>query len=84
MNNRIKFRKATSPAFNKGEVWIGASGSRCWIVSVEKYKGCTGDHSSDYEVTYAYSNGDLSKKDAWNFQVRYAHHSDIQAIIKAS
>jgi hypothetical protein len=75
---QAKFRKALSPAFNKDELWISSSGTKCWIVSVEKYKGCKDEHSSSYEVTYRYSNtnGDISKKDAWNFQVRYQHYSD--------
>lgn len=76
----IKFRKATSPAFNKDEIWVSANGVKVKIISVEKYKGCTGLHSSDYKVLY-YTSLDETKtneKDAWNFQVRYSHSSDIQ------
>jgi hypothetical protein len=76
LNMQSKFRKALSSAFNEGELWVSSSGTKCWIVSVEKYKGCKDEHSSSYEVTYRYSNGDISKKDAWNFQVRYQHYSD--------
>lgn len=78
MNGKIKFHKATGPAFNEGEVWVGASGSKVQIISVRKYIGATGDHTSDYGVTYFTGEGDNThEKDAWNFQVRYTHQADI-------
>ena len=81
MNGKIKFHKATGPAFYTGEIWVGASGHRVEIVSVEKYPGATSDYSSDYGVTYkvapdAYPDK-LHEKDAWNFQVRYTHQADV-------
>lgn len=96
MNGTIKFHKASSPAFNVGEVWYGSSASMkkpmhpavesgiggVTIVKIEKYPGAVNDHSSDYGVTYEWSeNGEIKQhtKDAWNFQVRYTHRSDYFA-----
>ena len=81
MNGTIKFHKATGPAFNSGEIWHG-SGSNCvTIVSVRKYPGATTDHTSDYGVTYQWteSTGTICQheKDAWNFQIRYTHFADL-------
>lgn len=81
MNGTIKFHKATGPAFNPGESWHG-SGSHCvTIVSVRKYPGATADHTSDYGVTYQWTdaNGKIyqHEKDVWNFQIRYTHFADL-------
>lgn len=80
MNGKIKFHKATGPAFNPGEVWVDSSGSKVTVVSVRKYPGATSDHTSDYGVTYEWKeNGKIvqHEKDAWNFQVRYTHQADL-------
>ena len=80
MNRNIKFHKPKSPAFNAGEVWVGSSGFKVEIVSVRKYPGATNEHSSDYGVTYQWSeNGKIvqHEKDCWNFQVRYTHVADL-------
>lgn len=74
-----KFRKWNSPAFNKGEVWLSSTGSRVYIIDVVRYPAATGEHSSDYEVTY-YTDDTKSytySKDCWNFQVRYSHWADL-------
>jgi hypothetical protein len=46
-----------------------------------KYRGATGNTSSDYEVTYKTdpkNNPDATNtKDAWNFQCRYTHAADL-------
>lgn len=82
MNGAKKWHKATGPAFNKGEQWVGSGGGRVTIVSVRKYPGAKPDsnHTSDYGVTYEWvdSNGEVRQheKDAWNFQVRYKHIAD--------
>lgn len=82
MNKTVKFHKATGPAFNPGEIWIGAGGIKVKIISVRKYPGSTTDHTSDYGVTY-FTNPDRDdvthEKDAWNFQVRYNHQADMVA-----
>ena len=83
MNGKIKFHKATGPAFNVGERWCFADGSASYveIISVTKYRGATGNTSSDYEVTYKTdpkNNPDATNtKDAWNFQCRYMHIADM-------
>jgi hypothetical protein len=41
MNGKIKFHKATGPAFNVGEVWVSVSGVQVEVVSVSKYPGAT-------------------------------------------
>lgn len=74
MNKTIKFHKANGPAFAVGERWVGSSGIRCSIVSVRQF----GNEKWDYEVTYAYDDGAISTKDAWNFQVRYTHIADLK------
>lgn len=83
MNKVIKFHKATGPAFNAGEIWVGVSGHKVEIVSVRKYPGATADHTSDYGVTYKtdpVNNPEQThEKDAWNFQVRYMHQADLAA-----
>lgn len=82
MNRNPKFHKATGPAFNPGEQWIGSGGTRVTIVSVRKYPGAApeSNHNSDYGVTYEWveHSGDVRRheKDAWNFQVRYSHKAD--------
>lgn len=82
MNGKIKFHKATGPAFAVGEIWVGSSGHKVEIVSVRKYPGATSDHTSDYGVTYKVNtvsdNPELThEKDCWNFQVRYTHQADL-------
>lgn len=75
-----KFRKATSPAFNIGEVWVGNSGNKVTVVSIRKILGATGEHESDYAVLYEWLEGSelrSHEKDCWNFQTRYTHLSDI-------
>lgn len=76
-----KFRKATSPAFNQGEIWVSSTGVKVEVISVRKYPGATSDHSSDYAVTYKtdpLNNPEIThEKDCWNFQVRYTHISDV-------
>lgn len=74
MNGKHKFHKPNGPAFAPGEIWKACSGSglTCKIVSVRKW----GDGKFDYEVTYEYSDGQRSTKDAWPFQVRYYHIAD--------
>lgn len=85
MNGNVKFHKATSPAFNPGEVWVGSfsANAKVTVVSVRKYPGATSDHSSDYCVTYEWKSqsGEVQhhEKDCWNFQVRYTHTADLTA-----
>jgi hypothetical protein len=85
MNGKIKIHKATGPAFNAGERWYFADGTDSYveIISVVKYRGATGNTSSDYEVTYKTdpkNNPDATNtKDAWNFQCRYTHAADLTA-----
>ena len=82
MGKNIKFRKPCSPAFYAGEEWVSSGGARVKIVSVRKYPGAASDHTSDYGVTYEWTEFDGTvrqhEKDAWNFQVRYTHHSDLK------
>ena len=76
MNGKIKFHKATGPAFDAGEVWVDSSNAKAQIVSVRRYVNAITYHMSDYSVTYTTGNG-THEKDAWNFQVRYTHQADI-------
>lgn len=81
MNGNIKCHKATGPAFNAGEIWVGSGGIQVEVISVRKYPGATSDHISDYGVTY-YTNPEYDRtktheKDCWNFQVRYTHQADL-------
>ena len=76
MNGAKKFHKATGPAFNKGEIWIGSSGSKVVIDSVDCFDSIP-VHTSDCVVEYKQSDGSTCRKDAWNFQVRYQHIADI-------
>jgi hypothetical protein len=83
MNGTIKWHKATGPAFSVGEQWVGMTGTRVTIVSVQKYPGASAEsnHTSDYSVTYERIDhkGVLQQyeNDAWNFQVRYTHVADL-------
>ncbi len=81
MNGEIKWHKATGPAFQTGEVWVGSGGAKVSIESVRKYPGASSDHISDYGVTYTWtlSSGEVKRyeKDAWSFQVRYTHIADL-------
>lgn len=83
MNGRIKFRKPNGPAFEKGQVWVSSSGLRVKIVSIRVYPGAdiSNLYISDYAVTYEWTEYDGTvrqhEKDAWNFQVRYTHQSDL-------
>ena len=45
------------------------------IESTRRY----GSDKWDVEVTYAFSDGTSTSKDAWNFQVRYTHSADFYA-----
>lgn len=77
MNGKIKFHKATGPAFNVGEVWYGANGHKVEIIDVARYLGVLSNHTSDYSVMYKdIAEGSIHEKDAWNFQVRYTHQAD--------
>ena len=77
MNGKIKFHKATGPAFAEGEVWYSSANVPVEIISVERYPGATEDHTDDYSVTYRNKvDGSVHEKDAWNFQVRYTHQAD--------
>jgi hypothetical protein len=82
MNGKIKWHKATGPAFHAGEQWVGSGGTVVTIISVRKYAGANKDstHVSDYGVTYQWvEKGEKRQheKDAWNFQVRYTHIADL-------
>jgi len=83
MNRTIKFHKATGPAFNPGEVWVGSSGVQVEIVSVRKFPGATSDETSDYAVLYKTdplkNPCSVHERDAWKFQVRYTHKADTYA-----
>lgn len=73
MNGTKKFHKPTGPAFAVGEQWVSIAGKiKCKILSVRKY----GEGKWDYEATYEYTDGSQASKDAWSFQVRYAHVAD--------
>jgi hypothetical protein len=81
MNGKIKFHKATGPAFAPGEVWVSSSGARVEVISVRKYLGAIGDRTSDFGVTYYVNPGVTEvthEKDCWNFQVRYTHNADLK------
>jgi hypothetical protein len=73
MNKKIKFHKPNGSAFNENEEWIGVSKNKVKIISVEKF----GDNKFDYEINYKQSDGSLSKKNAYNFQIRYQHLADF-------
>jgi hypothetical protein len=78
MNGKIKFHKATGPAFKTGEVWYAANGQRVRIVDVARYLGVLSNHISDYSVMFMdMTDGTMHVKDAWNFQVRYTHEADL-------
>lgn len=80
MNGNIKFHKATSPAFNPGEVWVSCSGNKVSISKVRKYPGAVNNHTSDYSVFYWWiESGQVrtNEKDVWSFQVRYTHAADL-------
>lgn len=74
MNGNIKFHKPSSPAFNNGEVWVGASGSKVVIDGITHWPVCVGKY--DYTVHYTQCNGTKTSKGAWEFQVRYTHQAD--------
>ena len=83
MNGNCKWHKATSPAFNEGEVWVGNGGrAKVRVVGVRKYPGAAADdnHTSSYGVTYEWEEQGETRqheKDCWNFQVRYSHIADL-------
>jgi hypothetical protein len=78
MNGKIKFHKATGPAFKTGEVWHAANGQRVRIVDVARYLGVLSNHASDYSVMFMdMTDAKVYEKDAWNFQVRYTHEADL-------
>ena len=74
----VKFRKPTSPAFNRGEVWISANGVKVVVLDTFKDNVET-DNTNDYNVRYLTGEGlNTHIKDCWSFQVRYNHISDMQ------
>jgi hypothetical protein len=76
MNGKIKFHKATGPAFEPGQLWSYDVGRNVEIVKVYGPEG-QGHHASDYTVLYRnVTTGEYHQKDAWNFQVRYTHVAD--------
>jgi hypothetical protein len=77
MSTKNKWYQSNHPAFNKGELWLGAGCPelKCWIDRVEKF----GDGKFDYQVYYHFSDGTRSDKDIWNFQVKY-YYSDNSMI----
>jgi hypothetical protein len=83
MNKKIKFHKATGPAFNRGEVWVSSSGVQVEIISVRKFLGATSGETSDYAVLYKTdplkNPCSFHERDAWNFQVSYTHKADTYA-----
>lgn len=77
MNGKIKFHKATGPAFNVGEIWVSTAGVQVEVVSVAKYPKATENPIVDYIVTYRNTvDGSVHEKDAWNFRARYNHLAD--------
>lgn len=75
MNGEMKLHNPDGPAFNKGEVWRSSSGIIAIIESTRRY----GPDKWDVEVTYSFSDGTISSKNAWSFQVRYTHSADFYA-----
>ena len=73
MNGAIKLHSPDGPAFNKGEVWRSSSGIIAIIESTRRY----GPDKWDVEVTYSFSDGTTSSKNAWSFQTRYTHSADF-------
>lgn len=77
MNRKTKFHKPNGPAFYPGERWFAVSSpdSLMWsveIVSIRRW----GDFTWDVDVTYKNAVGDVFKKCAWDFQIRYFHQAD--------
>ena len=74
----IKIRKPCGPAFNNGEVWVSANGTRVVVVKVFK-DNVTTNLVSDWNVTYLTGEGlKTHTKDCWSFQCRYTHISDMK------
>lgn len=73
MNGIRKFHSPDGPAFAPGQEWVGSSNLRCWIVSTRRW----GTNKWDVDITYRFRDGAEYTKDAWNFQVRYEHVSDL-------
>ena len=74
MNGVRKFHSPDGPAFAPGQEWVSCSGKiRCWVIGTRRW----GSDKWDVEVTYRYADGAESRKDAWNFQVRYEHIADV-------
>jgi len=72
MNGANKFHPPGGPAFRVGEQWIGGNELPVWITNIRKY----GPGKWDADVEYMYEDGVRNVKDAWNFQVRFAHVAD--------
>ncbi len=75
MNGAQKFHSPDGPAFNKGEQWIGRSGSTYEIISTHRY------HKDKWSVDVTYclvgKPEQTWTRDAWNFQVRCTHSADL-------
>lgn len=75
MNHTIKFHSPDGPAFNPGQRWLAADGSKsvATIVSTNRY----GPSKWDVDVRYNQDdNPQLLTKDAYSFQVRRYHEAD--------
>jgi len=88
MNGNIKIHKAQGPAFMDGEIWYSANGSKVTVLSCKLYNEIVlqyrSAHASDFEVEYMQADGTIYCKDAWNFQVRYTHHADMNLKLKGT
>ena len=72
------FYQTTSSVFNKDEIWVDSSGYSVSIYLVYKYDEYSdSEHISDFCVVYKTKDGYMYQTDAWNFQVRYTHISDV-------
>ncbi len=75
MNHQIKFHSPDGPAFDPGQRWLPASGSKTitTIVGTKRY----GPAKWDVDVHYTQNdNPQLITKNAWSFQVRHYHEAD--------
>lgn len=76
MNKNSKFHSPDGPAFNEGEVWISASGSRATILYSKRW----GPEKWDVDIFYTNLENRTISKNAWSFQVRYVHQADYVAV----
>lgn len=75
MNHVVKFHSPDGPAFDPGQRWLSADGSKTisTIVSTNRY----GPSKWDVDVRYTQNdNPQIIVKDAWSFQVRHYHEAD--------